>query len=148
MFFCGVKMQVKRIARFYNYLVHGLITAIIVVVGMLVMKSQLPPRLVKIDLVAITSHYTTLMMKETMGSNTLEKKEPFIDSNIRSSATLAPDNPAVKKISETIKSNLEPIISDYAKTHHVVIIQAQALVDSNVPDITNQIIDELDKKIK
>ena len=119
-------MQVKRI---YNYLVHGLITAIIVLIGMLVMKTQMPPRIVKIDLVAITSHYTQLMLKETVGST-------------------SPDNPAVKKISDTVKANLELIISDYAKGHHVVIIQAQALVDTNVPDITNQIIDELDKKLK
>ena len=87
------------------------------------------PRIVKIDLVAITNHYMQLMLKETVGST-------------------SPDNPAVKKISDTVKTNLEPIISDYAKGHHVVIIQAQALVDTNVPDITNQITEELDKKLK
>lgn len=118
-----------RFNRIYNHALHGVITAIIVVIGMLVMKSQLPPKLVKIDLVAITNHYTQLMMKETLGSN-------------------SSDNPAIKKISEAVKANLEPVISEYAKSHNVVIIQAQALVDTTTPDITNQIIEQLDRKMK
>ncbi len=117
------------VTRIYNYAIHSVITAIIVLIGMLLMKHQMPPRIVKIDLVAITTHYTQLMMKETVDGN---------------SAT----NPEVKKISETIKANLEPIISEYADKNHVVIIQAQALVDTNTPDITNKIIEQLDRKLK
>ena len=116
-------------ARLYNYVVHGIITAIIVLIGMLVMKHQMPPKVVKIDLVAITSHYTQLMMKATVDGNSA-------------------NNPEVKKISETIKANLEPIISQYALKNHLVIIQSQALVDTTTPDITNQIIEQLDRKLK
>ena len=115
--------------RIYAYAMQGVITAIIVVIGMLTMKQQMPPKLVKIDLLAITNHYTQLMMKETVGSN-------------------SSDNPAVKKVSETIKANLELMISDYAQKNHVVIIQAQALVDTTTPDITSQIIEQLDRKLK
>lgn len=113
----------------YNYILHGLITAIIVVIGMLIMKHQQPPRIVKIDLMAITNHYTQLMMKDALGSSTT-------------------DNPAIKKISDTIKNNLEPLISEYAKTHNVIVIQAQALVTTDIPDITNVIIEQLDRKLK
>ena len=122
-------MNKISINRIYNYAIHSVITAIIVLIGMLIMKHQMPPRIVKIDLVGITSHYTQLMMKETVDGN-------------------GANNPKVKKISDTIKANLEPIISEYAVKNHVVIIQAQALVDATTPDITNQIIEQLDRKLK
>ena len=122
-------MNKLAMSRIYNYAVHGVITAIIVLIGMLIMKHQMPPKIVKIDLVAITSHYTQLMMKETVDGNSA-------------------NNPQVKKISETIKANLEPIISEYAQKNHVVIIQSQALVDTITPDITNQIIEQLDRRLK
>ena len=115
--------------RIYNYLLQAIITAIVVVIGMLIMKHQQPPRIVKIDLVAITNHYTQLMMKDSFNSNTA-------------------NNPAIKKISEIIKNNLEPVISDYAKKHNVVVIQAQALVSTDTPDITNIIVEQLDRKLK
>ena len=121
--------QMVSTNRIYNYAIHSVITAIIVLIGMLIMKHQMPPRIVKIDLVGITAHYTQLMMKETVDGN-------------------GANTPKVKKISETIKANLEPIISDYAVKNHVVIIQAQALVDTTTPDITNQIIEQLDRKLK
>ncbi len=115
--------------RIYNYLLQAIITAIIVVIGMLIMKHQQPPRIVKIDLVAITNHYTQLMMKDSFNSNTA-------------------NNPAIKKISEIIKNNLEPAITEYAKKHNVVVIQAQALVSTDTPDITNIIVEQLDRKLK
>ena len=114
--------------QIYGYCVHAIITAIIVTIGMIILKNQMPPRLVKIDLVAITTHYTQLMLKDTQASNT--------------------DNAAIKKISEMVKDNLEPAISEYAKIHKVVVIQAQAMVDTTTPDITNEIIDQLDAKLK
>ena len=93
------------------------------------MKRNMPPKIVKIDLVSITAHYTQIMMKDTLdGSNA--------------------NNPEVKKISETIKANLEPIISQYAQKNKVVVVQAQALVDTSTPDITNLIIEQLDRKLK
>lgn len=113
--------------KMYSYALHGLIAACIIVTGMIAFKHQLPPRIVKIDLLAITSHYTALMLKETT-------------SNATSSLS--------KKISETIKINLEPIINDYAKTHNVIVIQSQAVISNNVVDMTNQIIEQLDKKLK
>lgn len=112
----------------YNLILHVLITAIIVVIGMLIMKHR-ETKIVKIDLVAITTHYTQMMLHNTMSSNN-------------------PDDPAVKKISDAVKTNLEPIITDYAKEHNVVIIQAQALVDTATPDITEEIINQLDRRIK
>lgn len=118
--------------KIYNYLLQAIITAIIVVIGMLIMKHQQPPRIVKIDLVAITNHYTQLMMKDSFNNG----------------ATNNGANPAIKKISETIKNNLEPAISDYAKKHNVVVIQAQALVSTDTPDITNIIVEQLDRKLK
>lgn len=115
--------------RIYSYLVNGVITGVIVLTGMLVIKHQMPPKLVKIDLVAITTHYTQLMMKDAMGNTST-------------------DNAAIQKLSDAIKLNLEPTISEFAKSHNVVVIQAQALVDTNTPDITNQIIEQLDGKLK
>lgn len=112
--------------KYKPYIFQAMITIIIVLIAMLVIKRNQPPTLVKIDLVAITSHYTELMTKDTMGS----------------------DSANVKKISDTVKANLEPIISSYAKEHNVVVIQAQALVDATTPDITNQVIQILDRKIK
>jgi hypothetical protein len=52
---------------------------------------------------------------------------------------------ASKQVSDVIKANLEPIISDYASKHNVIVIQSQALVDGRVTDITNVVINELDK---
>jgi hypothetical protein len=122
-------MHKFTITRIYAYAIHGLITAIIVLIGMLVMKRNMPPKIVKIDLVSITAHYTQIMMKEAVdGSNA--------------------NNPEVKKISETIKANLEPIISQYAQKNKVVVVQAQALVDTSTPDITDLIIEQLDRKLK
>ena len=112
--------------QMYSYVIYGLISSVIVLIGMIIMKHEMPPRLVKIDLIAITNHYTQLMMGETTNSN----------------------SEAVKKISENIKINLEPIIGEYARNHNVVIIQAQALVDTHIPDITSQIIHQLDSKLK
>lgn len=111
------------------HLQQAAITAIIVVIGLLVIKHNQAPTLVKIDLVAITTHYTEIMTKETLGDS-------------------SPNNPAVKRISDTIKANLEPLIANYAKNNKVIVIQAQALVDGVVPDITNTIIAELDAKLK
>ena len=107
--------------QMYSYVIYGLISSVIVLIGMIIMKHEMPPRLVKIDLIAITNHYTQLMMGETTNSN----------------------SEAVKKISENIK-----IIGEYARNHNVVIIQAQALVDTHIPDITSQIIHQLDSKLK
>lgn len=121
-------MHKFNISQIYSYVLHGLITAIIVLACMIILKDQMPPKLVKVDLVAITTHYTQLMLKDATNGST--------------------DNPAVKKISDMIKNNLEPVISEYAKTNNVVVIQAQALVDVNTPDITSQIIEQLDKKLK
>lgn len=106
-------------------------TSVIILIAMLIIKHNQPPRLVKIDLVKITTHYTELMAKDTFSSNDL-------------TAT----NPAIKQISDGIKQNLEPVISDYAKKHNVIVIQSQALVATNVPDITDNVLVELDKKIK
>ncbi len=111
----------------YKYVIQAIITVIIVLISMIIMRHNQPPSIVKIDLVAITTHYTEIMTKNTIdGSNSDE----------------------AKKISETIKNNLEPVISDYAKNHNVVVIQAQALIDSLTPDITDYVIQQLDKKIK
>lgn len=112
--------------KYKPYVTQAMITIIIVLVAMLVVKRNQPPTLVKIDLVAITSHYTELMTKDTMSS----------------------DSANVKHISDTVKANLEPIISSYAKEHNVLVIQAQALVDTTTPDITSQVIQALDRKIK
>ncbi len=106
------------------YGVNVLITLILVLAAMVLVKRQMPPSIVKVDLVAITSHYSELMLKQS--NNTA----------------------AIKKISETVKSNLEPMLAAYATDNHVLILQAQALVDTTTPDITNEIIDELDQKIK
>ncbi len=121
----------KFIDNYFGYIVNGIITTIIVLAGMLVIKSKMPPQIVKIDLVAITTHYTQMMAVDTFTTKSMD-----------------PNNPAVKKISDTIKTNLEPAITEYANKHHVVVVQAQALVAPNVPDITQEIINQLDRKIK
>lgn len=121
----------KFIDKYFSYIVNGIVTTIIVLAGMLVIKSKMPPQIVKIDLVAITTHYTQIMAVDTFTTKSMD-----------------PNNPAVKKISDTIKTNLEPTITEYAKKHHVVVVQAQALVDPNVPDITQEIINKLDRKLK
>lgn len=121
----------KFIDKYFSYIVNGIVTSIIVLAGMLVIKSKMPPQIVKIDLVAITTHYTQMMAVDTFTAKSMD-----------------PNNPAVKKISDTIKTNLEPTITEYAKQHHVVVVQAQALVDPTVPDITSDIINQLDRKIK
>jgi hypothetical protein len=121
-------MKKFQLNKYYQYGVNALISAIIVLVGMIAVKRQMPPTIVKIDLVAVTTHYSDLMLKQTMGSTNNEA--------------------AIKKISDAVKNNLEPILADYAQKHHVVILQAQALVDTSTPDITNEVIDELDQKIK
>ena len=108
-----------------------MISTVIVLIAMLIVKHNQPPRLVKIDLVKITTHYTELMAKDTFASK-----------------DLTANNPAIKQISDGIKQNLEPVISDYAKSHNVIVVQAQALVATNVPDITDNVIVELDKKLK
>lgn len=119
------KLQRKHI---YNIALNALISAIIVVLGMLIIKHQ-QTKVVKIDLVAVTSHYTQMMLSSSLRAT-------------------SPNDPAVTKISEAVKNNLEPIISDYAKKHNVVVIQAQALVDTTTPDITQEIINQLDRRIK
>jgi hypothetical protein len=111
----------------YKYIIHTIISVAVVLIGMIIIRHNQPPELVKIDLVAITTHYTELMSKDTIGST---------------------NNENAKKISDAIKANLEPIISAYAKSHHAVVIQSQALVDGNVVDITNFVINQLDRKIK
>ena len=121
----------KFIDKYFSYIVNGIVTTIIVLAGMLVIKSKMPPQIVKIDLVAITTHYTQIMAVDTFTTKSMD-----------------PNNPAVKKVSDTIKTNLEPTITEYAKQHHVVVVQAQALVDPNVPDITQEIINKLDRKLK
>lgn len=115
--------------KIYNCMLQAIITAIIVTIGMMVIRHQQPPRIVKVDLVAITTHYTQLMTQNSL-------------------STTQPDNPKIKQIADTIKANLEPLISEYAKDHNVVVIQAQALVDNSTQDITNLIIEQLDKKLK
>lgn len=117
--------------RIFDYFVNAMIAIVIVLVGMLIVKHNQPPRLVKIDLVRVTTHYTELMAKDTFASK-----------------DLTASNPAIKQISDGIKQNLEPVISTYAKDHNVIVVQAQALVATNVPDITDTVISELDKKIK
>lgn len=119
-------MNKFQLRRLYHYGINVLITLIIVLAAMVVIKRQMPPSIVKIDLVAITNHYTELMLKQSAGNN----------------------DAAIKRISETIKINLEPMLAAYAQDNHVVILQSQALVDTTTPDITNEIIDELDQKIK
>lgn len=121
----------NKLANYYSYIVNAIISLIIVLIGMIIIKHQMPPRVVKIDLLSITNHYTQLMMKETM--------------NNQDQTTT---NPAVQKISDAIKNNLEPTITEYARKNNVVVVQAQAMVDTTVPDITDQIINELDRKIK
>ncbi|MBX9865794.1 MAG: TrbI F-type domain-containing protein [Burkholderiales bacterium] len=121
----------NKLANYYSYIINVIITLIIVLISMIIIKHQMSPRIVKIDLLAITNHYTQLMMKETM--------------NNKDQTTT---NPAVQKISDAIKTNLEPTISEYAHNNNVVVVQAQALVDTSAPDITDQIINELDRKIK
>jgi hypothetical protein len=112
----------------FKYIMQVIITIIIVLIGMIFIQHRQPPSLVKIDLVAITQHYTEIMAKDTIGS---------------SGTTII-----AKKISDAIKVNLEPIISSYAKSHNVIVIQSQALVDGRVTDITSYVINELDRKIK
>ena len=111
--------------KVYSYLQQAVVTAIIVVAGLLLYKHD-KQRIVKVDLVAITTHYTAIMAKDTMSSDT---------SNI-------------KKISDTIKINLEPLLSSYAQKNNAIVLQSQAVVEGSVPDITPQIIDELDRKLK
>ncbi|MBY0379513.1 MAG: hypothetical protein K2P99_03815 [Burkholderiales bacterium] len=111
----------------YKYIVTTIISVVIVLIGMIIIRYNQPSALVKIDLVAITTHYTELMSKDTIGGT---------------------NNDNAKKISDAIKVNLEPIISSYAQSHNVVVIQAQALVDGRVTDITEYVIKQLDKKIK
>ena len=109
----------------HKYIIHAILTLVMVLIGMIIVRQTEPPRIVKIDLVAITSHYTQLMAKDTLDGGT-----------------------HAKQISEIIKTNLEPIIHNYAIAHKAIVIQAQALVDGNVVDISNVVINELDKKIK
>ncbi len=118
----------KFIDKYFSYLVNAIVTIVIVLAGMMVIKSKMPPQMVKIDLVAITTHYTQMMAKDTFAANSID--------------------PVVKKISDALKANLEPTIAEYAKQHHVVVIQAQAVVDPSVPDITQEVINQLDRKIK
>lgn len=112
----------------YKYIIQVIITVIIVLIGMIFIQHRQPPSIVKIDLVAITTHYTEMMAKDTVGG--------------------ANNTNDAKKISDAIKVNLEPIISAYAKSHNVIVIQSQALVDGRVTDITNYVISQLDRKIK
>ena len=112
----------------FKYIIQAIITVVIVLIGMIFIQHRQPPSIVKIDLVAVTIHYTEMMAKDTIAS--------------------ANNTTDAKKISDTIKINLEPIISAYAKSHNVIVIQSQALVDGRVPDITNYVISQLDRKIK
>lgn len=114
--------------RIYPYLQQFVITAIVVVIGMLILQSNQTNKIVKVDLVAITTHYTQMMAQNTFGNSA--------------------NNEQVKKISDAIKVNLEPLLEGYASSHKVIIVQAQAVVSGGVPDITNEIISELDAKIK
>jgi hypothetical protein len=121
----------------FKYIIQAIITIIIVLIGLIIIKHNQPPKMVKIDLVAVTTHYTQLMAKETIGNNNLTTNNGNTSGNSK-----------VKKISDTIKTNLEPIISSYAKNYNVIVIQAQALVGGNVPDITDIVIQQLDKKLR
>lgn len=121
-------MKILLLKRYYHYILNIIISTVIVLIGMIIIKSQMPPRIVKVDLVAITTHYSQIMLAQTMNKTSSED--------------------SIKQISETIKTNLEPLLADYAKRNNAVIIQAQALVDTNTLDITNDIIEELDQKLK
>lgn len=123
----------KFIDKYFSYIMTTIIIIIIMFSGIWLIKRNQPPRLVKVDLVAITSHYTQMMAVNTFAGN-------------KNAVTV--DDVAVKKISEVIKTNLEPLISDYAKKNNVVVLQAQAFVGGDVIDITPVIINELDQKIK
>lgn len=116
------------IEKIYPYIQQVVITAIVVVIGMIILKHSESNKIVKVDLVAITTHYTQMMAQNTFGSSA--------------------NNSQVKKISDAIKANLEPILDKYATIHKVIIVQSQAIVTGNVPDITNEVISELDTKIK
>lgn len=112
-------------------MIGAIITILIVFAGMFYIRSQMPPRVVKVDLVTITTHYTELMLQDTINSN-----------------SMTADNPQIKKISDNIKANLEPAIANYAKEHNVIVVQAQAIVGGDVPDITQLVIDQLNTKLK
>jgi len=111
----------------YQYVVNALITILIVLVTIVALKLNNQQRIVKIDLIKITSHYMGLLATSELKDKDTEK---------------------TKRISETVQKNLTSIIDEYAKSHHVVIIQAQALVDNNTFDITNEVMLQLDRKLK
>jgi len=115
-------------SEIYKHIIHIIITVVIVLIGLIMVKRNQPPAIVKIDLVAITSHYTALMAKSTLGSTG--------------------DNDFANRVSEGIKNNLEPIISQYAKANNVIVFQSQALVDGRVTDITQTVINQLDQKLQ
>jgi hypothetical protein len=122
----------KFIDKYFSHIMTIILMTIIMFAGIWLVKRNQPPHVVKVDLVAITSHYTQMMAVDTFTNKDV--------TNI--------DNPAVKRISDAIKNNLEPLISDYAKKNNVIVLQAQAFVGGDVIDITPVIINELDKKIK
>lgn len=119
------------IDKHFTNIMIALVVIITMFSGIWLVKRDMPPRIVKIDIISITQHYTELMVKDTI-----------------SSKDLSVNNPQVKKISEAIKANLEPLIAQYAKNNNVIVIQAQAIVGNSVTDITPTIIKELDQKIK
>lgn len=109
--------------KLYTYIINALVSIVIVLIGMTIVK-RATPRIVQVNLVAITTHYAQLMAKDTLSNDT-----------------------QMKKISDTVRNNLEPIISDYVRHHHVVVIQSQAIVAGKVPDLTDYVITQLDKRM-
>lgn len=113
--------------KILNYMYHIIITIIVVIIGMIIVKTNNSSKLVKIDLVAVTSYFTQVITKDSL---------------------VNPENSIKANNSEIIKTNLQPLLDDYAKTHHVIIIQSQVLISGNIPDITNIIINQLQEKIQ
>ena len=113
-------------SEFYKYAIQVILTIMIMLGGLIIVKHNQPPTMVKVDIVAITTHYTMGILKNGL-------------SGINSVDTT--------KVSNTIKTNLEPIINEYARSHNVIVVQSQALVAGDVPDISDYVISQLDKKL-
>ncbi len=114
------------VSDLYKYVIQAILTIMIMLGGLIILKHNQPPTMVKVNIVAITTHYTMGMIKNGIAGINVDD---------------------TTKLSNTIKNNLEPIIDNYAKSHNVIVIQSQALVAGNVPDITNDVISQLDKKL-
>jgi hypothetical protein len=113
-------------SEFYKYAIQAILTIMIMLGGLIILKHNQPPTIVKVNIVAITTHYTMGMLKNGIsGVNSVD----------------------TTKITNAIKFNLEPIIDTYAKSHNVIVVQSQALVAGDVPDISDYVISQLDKKL-